>query len=123
MKIGLVGLGKMGANMRERLRGAGIEVVGYDRNAAVTDVPSLDAMVEALPAGERNVWVMVPSGDVTDAVIQQLAGLLGRRLQPAHAVDPAVDPAMSWTSNASLRMRWSTYCSTVTLAVNGVERE
>ena len=76
MKIGLVGLGKMGANMRERLRGAGIEVVGYDRNAAVTDVPSLEAMVEALPAGARNVWVMVPSGEVTDAVIQQLAGLL-----------------------------------------------
>jgi 6-phosphogluconate dehydrogenase len=76
MKIGLVGLGKMGANMRERLRTAGIEVVGYDRNAAVTDVPSLEAMVEALPAGERNVWVMVPSGQVTDAVIQQLAGLL-----------------------------------------------
>ncbi|OJV80947.1 MAG: 6-phosphogluconate dehydrogenase (decarboxylating) [Cellulomonas sp. 73-92] len=76
MKIGLVGLGKMGANMRERLRGAGIDVVGYDRNAAVTDVPSLEAMVEALPAGERNVWVMVPSGEVTDAVIRQLAGLL-----------------------------------------------
>ena len=76
MKIGLVGLGKMGANMRERLRGAGVEVVGYDQNPAVTDVPSLDAMVEALPAGERNVWVMVPSGEVTDAVIQQLAGLL-----------------------------------------------
>jgi 6-phosphogluconate dehydrogenase len=76
MKIGLVGLGKMGANMRERLRHAGIEVVGYDRNADITDVPSLEAMVQALPAGERNVWVMVPSGPITDAVIRQLAGLL-----------------------------------------------
>ena len=76
MKIGLVGLGKMGANMRERLRGAGIEVVGYDRNPDVSDVSSLQAMVDGLPAGERNVWVMVPSGKVTDAVVRDLAGML-----------------------------------------------
>ncbi len=76
MEIGLVGLGKMGANMRERLRAGGIEVVGYDRNPAVTDTPTLEAMVEALPAGERVVWVMVPSGAITDAVITELAGLL-----------------------------------------------
>ena len=76
MQIGLVGLGKMGANMRERIRAAGIEVVGYDRNPAVSDTPTLEAMVETLPAGERVVWVMVPSGAVTDAVVTQLAGLL-----------------------------------------------
>lgn len=76
MKIGLVGLGKMGANMRERIRRAGIEVVGYDRDPSVSDVPSLEAMVGALPAGERVVWVMVPSGAVTDGVVKQLAGLL-----------------------------------------------
>ncbi len=76
MQIGLVGLGKMGANMRERIRRAGIEVVGYDRNPAVTDVPSLEAMVAALPAGARNVWVMVPSGAVTHQVVTQLATLL-----------------------------------------------
>lgn len=76
MQIGLVGLGKMGANMRERIRRAGIEVVGYDRNPDVTDVPTMAAMVQALPEGERNVWVMVPSGAVTDRVITQLAGLL-----------------------------------------------
>ena len=39
MHIGLVGLGKMGANMRTRIRAAGIEVTGYDRNPEVTDVP------------------------------------------------------------------------------------
>lgn len=76
MKIGLVGLGKMGANMRERLRRAGIEVVGFDRNPEVTDVDSLADLVEALPQGERVVWVMVPSGPVTDGVITELAGLL-----------------------------------------------
>ena len=76
MHIGLVGLGKMGANMRARIRRAGIEVTGYDRNPEVTDVPSLEALVEALPAGERIVWVMVPSGPVTDGVVHELAGLL-----------------------------------------------
>jgi len=76
MKIGLVGLGKMGANMRERIRRAGIEVVGYDRNPEVSDVASIEALVDALPAGERVVWVMVPSGEITDGVISQLAGLL-----------------------------------------------
>ncbi|GIG30577.1 phosphogluconate dehydrogenase (NAD(+)-dependent, decarboxylating) [Cellulomonas marina] len=76
MHIGLVGLGKMGANMRTRLRNAGIEVTGYDRNPDVTDVPSLEELVAALPAGERVVWVMVPAGKVTHAVIEDLAGLL-----------------------------------------------
>ena len=69
MHIGLVGLGKMGANMRTRIRAAGIDVTGYDRNPDVTDVPSLEALVEALPAGERVVWVMVPSGVITDGVV------------------------------------------------------
>ncbi|WP_421735666.1 phosphogluconate dehydrogenase (NAD(+)-dependent, decarboxylating) [Cellulomonas sp.] len=76
MHIGLVGLGKMGANMRSRIRAAGIEVTGFDRNPDVTDVPSLEALVEALPAGQRIVWVMVPSGEITDAVVHDLAALL-----------------------------------------------
>ncbi|MGV8966259.1 MAG: phosphogluconate dehydrogenase (NAD(+)-dependent, decarboxylating) [Cellulomonas sp.] len=76
MHLGLVGLGKMGANMGTRLRAAGIEVTGYDRNPDLSDVPSLPALVEALPAGERIVWVMVPAGVVTQAVIDELAGLL-----------------------------------------------
>ncbi len=76
MQIGLVGLGKMGANMRERLRNGGIEVTGYDRNPEVTDVGSLADLAAALPQGERVIWVMVPSGAVTRAVIDELAGLL-----------------------------------------------
>ncbi|ROS75549.1 phosphogluconate dehydrogenase (NAD(+)-dependent, decarboxylating) [Cellulomonas sp. PhB143] len=76
MHIGLVGLGKMGANMRTRLRGAGIEVTGYDRNPDVSDAASVAEMVDALPAGERIVWVMVPAGGPTDAVVDELAGLL-----------------------------------------------
>ena len=75
MHIGLVGLGKMGGNMRQRLRNAGIEVTGYDRNPDVSDAGSLEEMVKALPT-PRLVWVMVPAGGPTDATIDELAGLL-----------------------------------------------
>ncbi len=69
--IGLIGLGKMGGNMRTRLRAAGIEVTGFDRNPEVTDVPSVDALIEALPT-PRVVWAMVPAGEITDAVVTEL---------------------------------------------------
>lgn len=75
MHIGLIGLGKMGANMRDRLRNGGIEVTGYDRNPDVSDVATTADLVAALPT-PRLVWVMVPSGEITDAVISELAGLL-----------------------------------------------
>lgn len=75
MHIGLVGLGKMGFNMRERLRSAGIEVTGFDRNPEVSDAPSLMELVAAIPA-PRLVWVMVPSGVITDSVITELSTLL-----------------------------------------------
>ncbi|HEU0206015.1 MAG TPA: decarboxylating 6-phosphogluconate dehydrogenase [Pseudolysinimonas sp.] len=75
MHIGLVGLGRMGFNMRDRLRRNGIEVTGYDPNPDVTDVPTLADMVKALPT-PRVVWVMVPSGQITDGVISDLAGVL-----------------------------------------------
>src|ERR1700712_1325706 len=75
MNIGLIGLGKMGNNMRERLREAKIDVVGYDSNPAVSDVADLAALAAALPA-PRIVWVMVPAGKITDSVISDLAGVL-----------------------------------------------
>ena len=61
MQLGLVGLGKMGFNMRERLRDGGHEVIGYDPRPEVTDVPTLAALADAL-APPRVIWVMVPSG-------------------------------------------------------------
>ena len=76
MELGLIGLGKMGGNMRERLRRAGHTVVGYDRNPDVSDVDSLAALVEALPS-PKVVWVMVPAGDPTRATVKELADLLG----------------------------------------------
>ena len=75
MHIGLVGLGKMGNNMRDRLRKAGVEVTGYDPNPAVTDVKTLADLAAALPA-PRVVWVMVPSGKITDDVITDLSKVL-----------------------------------------------
>ncbi|QWT24667.1 decarboxylating 6-phosphogluconate dehydrogenase [Subtercola sp. PAMC28395] len=75
MHLGLIGLGKMGNNMRERLREAQIEVVGYDSNPAVSDVADLAALAAALPT-PRIVWVMVPAGAITDSVISDLAGVL-----------------------------------------------
>ena len=75
MQLGLIGLGKMGGNMRERLRQAGHDVVGYDRNPDVTDVETIDALITAL-AAPRVVWVMVPSGTPTRDTVAQLGELL-----------------------------------------------
>ena len=75
MHVGLIGLGKMGSHMRERLRGNGIDVTGFDRNPVVSDVMSLTELAADLPS-PRVVWVMVPAGDVTEAVITELAEVL-----------------------------------------------
>ncbi|HET6626102.1 MAG TPA: decarboxylating 6-phosphogluconate dehydrogenase [Nocardioidaceae bacterium] len=76
MELGLIGLGKMGGNMRERLRRAGHTVVGYDMNPDVRDVDSVEALVEKLPS-PKVVWVMVPSGDPTRETVRELKDLLG----------------------------------------------
>jgi 6-phosphogluconate dehydrogenase len=75
MKIGMIGLGKMGGNMAERLRRHGHEVVGYDRDGALSQVRTLEELVAALPA-PRIVWVMVPAGDPTEQTVNALAALL-----------------------------------------------
>jgi 6-phosphogluconate dehydrogenase len=75
VQLGLVGLGKMGFNMRERLRQASHEVVGYDRNADVSDSSSLADMVGKLDA-PRVVWVMVPAGGPTRQTVSELSELL-----------------------------------------------
>ena len=71
MHIGLIGLGKMGGNMRSRLRKNGIEVTGYARSRDVSDVDTIEELVKALPS-PRTVWVMVPHGEPTDSVINEL---------------------------------------------------
>ena len=76
MHIGLIGLGKMGGNMRTRLRNNGIEVTGYARSKDVSDVESVEALVAALPS-PKIVWIMVPHGQPTDDVINELEKYLG----------------------------------------------
>ena len=86
MQIGVIGLGRMGANIVRRLERGRHECVAYDANASVVArlaaeglpaVPSLDAFVQRL-ALPRVVWVMVPAGAPTEATISKLAELLQR---------------------------------------------
>jgi 6-phosphogluconate dehydrogenase len=86
MQIGMVGLGKMGANMTTRLIRGGHQVVVYDRDTkavataasgGATGGSSLADLVSALSA-PRAVWVMVPAGDPTEQTITALAGLLSK---------------------------------------------
>ncbi|MEV6020092.1 MULTISPECIES: phosphogluconate dehydrogenase (NAD(+)-dependent, decarboxylating) [unclassified Streptomyces] len=92
MQLGLIGLGKMGGNMRERIRRAGHTVIGYDRNPDLADVHSLAELVSGLE-GPRVVWVMVPAGAPTQTVIDELGDLL-------EAGDTVVDGGNSrWTDD------------------------
>jgi len=77
MQIGMVGLGRMGANMAERLRRGGHDVVGYDHDPKVSQVASLSELVGKL-AAPRTVWLMVPAGAPTEQSIKEVAGLLQR---------------------------------------------
>ena len=75
MKIGLVGLGRMGAGIAERLRRDGHEVVGYDQNPAISQVRSIEELVRGLPS-PHVVWVMVPAGGATLATVEELASMM-----------------------------------------------
>jgi 6-phosphogluconate dehydrogenase len=84
MELGLIGLGKMGGNMAERLRLAGHTVVGYDRSADVVKkfaesgsvgANSLEDMVKKLKA-PRAVWIMVPAGKPVDDTIATLMPMM-----------------------------------------------
>ncbi len=75
MRIGMVGLGRMGGNMAERIRAHGHEVVGFDAFSPSTQVASLGELVAELTA-PRIVWVMVPAGAPTDETVAALRELL-----------------------------------------------
>ncbi len=85
MRIAMIGLGKMGANMARRLCRGGIEVVGYNRSSSIISelekeegllpAASLEKAIVQLPA-PRIVWLMLPSGAPTESTIELLAGLL-----------------------------------------------
>jgi len=84
MKLGMIGLGRMGGNMTERLLNDGHEVVVFDPDKTAVEalgrigasaVSSLADVVGKLDA-PRTVWVMVPSGDITEQTVNDLVGLL-----------------------------------------------
>jgi 6-phosphogluconate dehydrogenase len=75
MKIGMVGLGRMGAGLAARLKGAGHEVVGYDQNPEIADVDSLESLIASLEP-PRIVWIMVPDGAPTEQTVSEVAALL-----------------------------------------------
>ena len=75
MHIGLVGLGRMGANMAERLRRHGHEVETYARTDPARTVTSLEELVAKLEP-PRVAWMMVPAGDATEQSYEALLGLL-----------------------------------------------
>ncbi len=82
MQLGMIGLGKMGANMARRLHQGGIEVIGYDRSEAAREalsgqhgVASADSVEKLFARLEapRIVWIMVPAGKPTEQTISELA--------------------------------------------------
>ena len=105
LHIGMVGLGRMGANMAARLARGGVRVTGYDpdpaaraalaANPGCTAVDDLEALVHALPQ-PRIVWLMVPAGERTETVIAELAPRL-------HAEDIIVDGGNSFYKDAVRR--------------------
>lgn len=85
MKIGMVGLGRMGGNMARRIARGGLDVVAWDRaagarsglvgEARVRTVETLEALVEALPA-PRVLWMMLPAGAPTEETVQFMSSSL-----------------------------------------------
>jgi 6-phosphogluconate dehydrogenase len=88
MQLGMIGLGRMGANMARRLMRGGHQCVVYDRSPdsvkalaaeGAKGSDSLAALVAGL-AKPRAVWIMVPAGAPTESTVKELAGLL----EPGH---------------------------------------
>jgi len=101
MQLGMIGLGRMGANMTTRLERGGHQVAAYDRDPAAVQRSAADGATAASSLQDlvsklnppRAVWIMVPAGEPTDSTINDLLGLL----QPG---DVIVDGGNSrWTDS------------------------
>ena len=79
MQLGLIGLGKMGGNMTERLRRAGHEVIGFDHHPEQAGRRQPARPGRGAVSAPRVVWVMVPSGEPTRQTVKELAELLEPR--------------------------------------------
>ncbi|MDX6435296.1 MAG: 6-phosphogluconate dehydrogenase, partial [Gaiellaceae bacterium] len=74
MQLGMIGLGRMGAGMTERLREAGHEIQTYDPNVDARTASSLTELKEQLKA-PRAFWMMIPAGEITEQTFHQLLEL------------------------------------------------
>lgn len=107
MRMAMIGLGRMGANMVRRLREGGIEIVGFNRDAAATRrladecgieaAKSLEQLVAKLPP-PRVIWLMLPAGEATQTTVDAL----GEMLEPG---DLLVDGANSNFNDSMRRSR------------------
>lgn len=84
MEVGMIGLGKMGLNLAANMVTEGIQVTGYDlsqeslseaRSQGIKTAETLEELMEKLPS-EKIIWVMVPSGEITNRTVKQVAALL-----------------------------------------------
>ncbi len=108
MELGFVGLGRMGRNMVVRLLRDRHRIVATDRDPApvreveaqgATAASSLPDVAARLTDRPRAVWVMVPSGDVTEQVIRDVAGVLS-------SGDTIIDGGNSWYKDSVRRAQW-----------------
>ena len=105
MQLGMIGLGKMGGNMARRLLAGGTRIIGYNQDTTATLTLAEEAGLEAADSvadlvrqldGPRKVWLMLPAGDVTEAVFTDLLALL----EPG---DLIIDGANSWYKDSMRR--------------------
>ena len=106
MQLGMIGLGRMGANLAARLVRAGHRVIGFDPQPDAREalakgggapVESLEALVAALEK-PRAVWTMVPAGTITERTVESLRGLLERG-------DALIDGGNSFYKDSQRRAR------------------
>ncbi|HUS62798.1 MAG TPA: decarboxylating 6-phosphogluconate dehydrogenase [Acidimicrobiales bacterium] len=109
MKIGMVGLGRMGANMTKRLIDHGHDVVVFDRNAEAVEATCRDGAIASSNLADlvakltppRAVWVMVPSGPPTTATVEEL----GRLLEPGDTIVDGGNSPYRDAQAASIRLQ------------------
>jgi 6-phosphogluconate dehydrogenase len=112
MQIGMVGLGRMGANMARRMARKGVRVAAFDvsqkarsaleQEGGITPHAELTSLVAALPV-PRVVWLMLPSGEITEQTLQTLATLLSKG-------DVLVDGGNANYKDSRRRAGWITEC-------------
>ena len=118
MRVGMIGLGRMGGSLARRLMRAGHETIVWDRDAAavaslVTDgaAPATSLAELAGQLGSDAIfWVMLPAGDPTETTIDELSGLAG----------PATSSSMAATASTRTisagRSRWRSSASTMSMS-------